>query len=133
LVPPFFFREFEEGGNCIWYNEPGMLAAVEKRLGSLKVTQLALPDLKLPAEIEKMMKNGGYGEYLGEGAENPLLALHLEQLKGDVRTLGVLEFQLQSHFLRMQKRREGTEGGGEDIDLMAMEVEEKHASSGFGR
>jgi hypothetical protein len=123
-----FYREFSEGGNCIYYDEPNMLKAVEKRLGELKVTRLTLPDLALPEDIEKMMASGGYGALVGEGATDPNLAMHLEQLKGDVKTLGVLEFQLQTHFLRMQKRREGAEA-----ELIGMELDNTHNNSGFKR
>jgi len=96
------------------------------------VTQLSLPELKLPDNIESMMANGGYGEFSGEGAVDPKLQLHLEQLKGDVKVLGVLEFQLQTQFLRMQKRREG--GGDEGgVRLDAMDLDSKHNSSGYKR
>jgi hypothetical protein len=107
-----------------------MLKAVEKRLGDLKVAQLALPDLALPDEIEQMMANGGYGSAAGEGAVDPDLAQHLEQLKGDVKTLGVLEFQLQTHFLR-QQRKAACEDMEVEEQVGGLGVLEGHDTTGY--
>ncbi|GMH78236.1 hypothetical protein TL16_g12787 [Triparma laevis f. inornata] len=129
--PQFDRRLFEEGGNCRWNDEGRQLHDVEKRLGGLKVTELRLPELKLPQEIEDILKGGGFGAMAGSDASNPELALHLEQLAGDVKDLGVLEFNLQTNWLRGMRREQGGEGDEEGEEELADMKLTAHASTGF--
>jgi len=108
--PPQFDRGlFAEGGNCIYYDEGALLKGVEKRLGELPITEISYPELVLPENIVTMLKSGGYGEMADDshGMQNEELALHLESLKGEVKDLGVMEFQLQANYLRMRTREWG--------------------------
>lgn len=127
--PQFDRRLFEEGGNCRWNDEGRQLHDVEKRLGGLKVTELKLPDLVLPDDIQAILKGGGFGEAAGADASNPELALHLEQLAGDVKDLGVLEFNLQTNWLRNLRRQ--ADANDDDVKMRSLSVEQKHSSSMF--
>jgi len=69
----------------------------------------------------------------GKDASNPEFALHLAELSGEVKELGVLEFNLQTNWLRSMYRKveeEGEEGGG-GFDSLNIESG-KHSSAQFG-
>ena len=103
------------------------------------MTELKLPDLVLPEDIQTILKGGGFGEAAGTDASNPELALHLEQLAGNVKDLGVLEFNLQTNWLRNLRRKQtagrvgeaGSRGEDDDVKMRSLSVEQKHGSSLF--
>merc|ERR1712072_1057723 len=47
-------RDFEKGGNCVWYDEPDLLKKVEAKLGQ-KVPTMDAADLTFPPELRDVV------------------------------------------------------------------------------
>ena len=111
----------EGGGCCIWYDEPKLLVAVEKRMGSTskgndeegsgaaatKIRELG-PGYALPDGIEA----AAYGEVRDSGGDGGSSG-HVEQLQGAVEELKSLETSATISFYSLQQRFNGaaTPGG----------------------
>jgi hypothetical protein len=62
--PCHYTRDFEKGGNCIWYKEPEFHSQILKLLKENKVeaTSMTYPELDIPDHIRKIIESGGYGD-----------------------------------------------------------------------
>ena len=100
-------RDFDAGGNCIWYDEPALLAAVEKRLGR-PIEELG-PGLSLPDGMGAAATGVAYGEMVddaagggGGGGGTAALAERVRALAGDVRELAAMEVEAQQIYLTLR-------------------------------
>ena len=91
----------DQGGCCIWYDEPELLAKVEKRL---KQKIDVVPSAQAVQGIVKKLGGAAqYGQEKGGGA-SALVAEHLEKLRPAVQVLSELEIEAQHNFWNMTKK-----------------------------
>lgn len=94
-------RELKSEGGCtIWYNEPDMFNAIQKRL-DMVVPELR-DDYSLPDELASL--NLIYGESKNEesGADSFGNKFHLEMIAPVVRDLVAMEYESQNMFLNIK-------------------------------
>jgi len=90
-------RDYEKGGNCVWYDETALLKEVEtllsKPIERMGIDMHLRPDLlKLKFGVEK------------DNAASNMVAQHLEELRPVVQKLASIESQAQSSFLKLRAR-----------------------------
>nr|QOS47381.1 DEAD-box DDX1 [Locusta migratoria] len=94
-------RLTDEGGCCIWYNEPQYLADIEDHL-NVTIQQVE-PDLKVPVdEFDGKVVYGQKRQNLGSSYEN-----HVAQMAPSVKELAQLESKAQLIYLKRQYIKEG--------------------------
>ncbi|PSN32349.1 ATP-dependent RNA helicase Ddx1 [Blattella germanica] len=87
-------RLTDDGGCCIWYNEPRYLAEIEDHL-NVTIQQVE-PDLKVPMdEFDGKVTYGQKRQQLGSGYEN-----HVAQMAPAVQELSQLESKSQLLYLK---------------------------------
>ena len=92
-------RLYDEGGNCIWYDESTLLAAVEARLGGTSIPRLrTTDDIVLPKHLQAL--------HFGSSSDtaSPPSTKHVAQLATDVDQLKHLEAQAQRSFFALLSR-----------------------------
>jgi ATP-dependent RNA helicase DDX1 len=100
-------RDFDKGGNCIWYDEPKYMSDIEKLLKQNKVsiTKLQWPELKLPAEIQSVVQSGGYGETAGGGGTlDPAVKAKMDKIGSRVKQLELTESSLQTDYWTLRNK-----------------------------
>ncbi|VDP86376.1 unnamed protein product [Echinostoma caproni] len=92
----FNTRLVEQGGCCIWYNEPNLLGDIEEHLGITIDTVDS--NLSIPADAfdGKVV----YGQKLKHLA--PTYKSHVDVLASSVKELNQLEKRAQQSFLRLK-------------------------------
>jgi ATP-dependent RNA helicase DDX1 len=81
-----------KGGCCIWYDEPNIMAAIEKRLGGEPIDVVTEDNgYKLPQFVEPSLENGG-----------AVYAKHSDELAPYLARLGNLENELQSQYFELK-------------------------------
>lgn len=112
----------DQGGCCIWYDEPLLLQEVEKRLGAplqtLEQFVASGGDVKQQLAKYGQAKDGGLNEASNE---------RLQTLAPAIRELALLEKRAQHSFLlgirqSLQPQPTGAVGGGAAATPQAMEV-----------
>ncbi|XP_049763744.1 ATP-dependent RNA helicase Ddx1 [Schistocerca cancellata] len=94
-------RLTDEGGCCIWYNEPQYLADIEDHL-NVTIQQVE-PDLKVPVdEFDGKVVYGQKRQNVGSSYEN-----HVAQMAPSVKELAQLESKAQLIYLKRQYIKEG--------------------------
>jgi ATP-dependent RNA helicase DDX1 len=88
----------ENGGHTVWYDEPGMLKEVEKRLGH--PIQRMASDLKLTSTPGARVV---YGQAKG-GGHSKLTEEHMQQLRPNVAKLAELETKAQTSFFTLKRK-----------------------------
>ncbi|KAK7793512.1 hypothetical protein R5R35_001848 [Gryllus longicercus] len=89
-------RLTDEGGCCIWYNEPRFLAEIEDHL-NVTIQQVE-PDLKVPMdEFDGKVVYGQKRQQMGSQYEN-----HVAQMAPAVKDLAQLESEVQLMYLKRQ-------------------------------
>ena len=69
------------------------------------MTKLKWPELELPADIQGIIKSGGYGEHAkGGGALNPEVKLKMEKVEDQVKQLELTESSLQADYWMLRNR-----------------------------
>ncbi|KAJ1457109.1 P-loop containing nucleoside triphosphate hydrolase protein [Pelagophyceae sp. CCMP2097] len=90
-------RDADAGGNCVWYDEPALLAGVEAKLGGLPIREMDAETMALPAGL------GGVA--FGQSKDAPVddSAAHADELIDDVQLLRSMETRAQRSFFAMQQ------------------------------
>ena len=100
-------RDFEKGGNCVWYDEPKYMEAISKLLSknSVPIFKLQWPDLELPIEIQSIVKNGGYGEHAKSGGSlNPETKAKMLSIESQAKQLSITESNLQTDYWNLRHK-----------------------------
>ena len=72
---------------------------------NVPVTKLQWPDLKLPADIQSLVKSGGYGEQTkGSGSLNPEVKAKMQKIEIQVKQLTMTESSLQTDYWELRKK-----------------------------
>ncbi len=90
-------RDYEKGGNCVWYDETSLLKDVETLL--TKPIERMGTDFKLRPDLLNLK----FGEEK-DNAASERVAEHLEQLRPVVQKLASIESQAQCSFLKLRVR-----------------------------
>ncbi|EKX49574.1 hypothetical protein GUITHDRAFT_162044 [Guillardia theta CCMP2712] len=90
-------RDYEVGGNCIWYDEPAILREIEVLLG--KSIEKMPVDMKLNPALLQIK----FGESKDDGTTQRVSA-HLDQLRPVIQKLTAVESTVQSSFLKLRAR-----------------------------
>jgi hypothetical protein len=80
---------------------------IEELLKQNKVsmTKLKWPGLKLPAEIQSIVKTGGYGEHIQSGgALDPKVKAKMESIESRVKEVEVMEDNLQNSYWNLRNK-----------------------------
>ena len=89
--PQIDTRDFDKGGNCVWYDEPELLKGVEAKLGQ-QVPRMDAADLTLPPELRDVV----FGEVReGTEVEDKARTARLANIAGDVDKLKDMEVRSQ--------------------------------------
>jgi len=91
-------------GNCIWYDEPQLLADVMRLLSKNNVVLAKIDGVKnqLPQDIEQIVKNQGYGDLkVGESSDLEIKK-KVDKLRDQVRTIEATEAVLQGDYWDIQ-------------------------------
>uniref|UniRef100_A0A7S0HCK1 Helicase C-terminal domain-containing protein n=1 Tax=Hanusia phi TaxID=3032 RepID=A0A7S0HCK1_9CRYP len=97
-------RDYEVGGNCIWYDEQAILRDIEVLLG--KSIERMPTDMKLNPDLMQIK----FGESKDDGTTQRVSA-HLDQLRPVIQKLSSVESSVQSSFLRLRARFNKGTGG----------------------
>ena len=92
-------RDFDKGGNCVWYDEPDLLTKVEAKLGQ-KVPRMDAADLTLPPELRDVV----FGEVReGTEEEDKARTARLANIAGDVDKLKDMEVRSQQAYFMLRE------------------------------
>lgn len=100
-------RDFDKGGNCIWYDEPQFLNNIKSLLqkNDVSITKLDWPNLQLPADIQALVKSGGYGAQVKSGsALNPETKARMQKIEKQVKELSLTESSLQTDYWELRNK-----------------------------
>jgi len=99
-------RLFNEGGNCIWYDEPKLVQDIERLMKDNKVSMAKLkwPGLQIPADIAEAVTTGKYGRVSSGGSMHPATEKRMKILADNVSELVITEFALQSEYWKFKDR-----------------------------
>jgi ATP-dependent RNA helicase DDX1 len=92
-------RDFDKGGNCVWYDEPDLLTKVEAKLGQ-QVPRMDAADLTLPPELRDVV----FGEVReGTEEEDKARTARLANIAGDVDKLKDMEVRSQQAYFMLRE------------------------------
>ncbi|KAM9960427.1 hypothetical protein ACTFIW_009567 [Dictyostelium discoideum] len=86
----------ENGGCCIWYDEPQLFTAIQENIGPIELDS----DFQLPKDL-KQLNFGGSTKLVGASAD---YKPHTEELRSRVLQLSQLEETIQIDYLTLPKR-----------------------------
>ena len=98
-------RDYEKGGNCVWYGEPDLLKQIESLLAKNKVkpTKMSSPDIDIPPAVKTILEGGGYGNLVG-GATDPELEAKMKTIEGSIKQVELTELSLQSNYWSLRDK-----------------------------
>jgi ATP-dependent RNA helicase DDX1 len=98
-------RDYDKGGNCVWYGEPDLLKQIESLLAKNKVkpTKMSCPDIDIPPEVKTILEGGGYGNVVGR-ATDPELEAKMKTLEGSIEQVELTELSLQSNYWNLRDK-----------------------------
>ncbi|CAB9508555.1 ATP-dependent RNA helicase Ddx1 (Fragment) [Seminavis robusta] len=111
-------RDFDAGGNCIWYNEPQYFGNIDKLLvaNNVKDTKLQYPGLVLPANVEALVANKSYGERVqGNGPLNPEVKAKMDAISSQLDVLTKAESSMQKDYWSIRHRFRNAQAKGVPI------------------
>ncbi|GKY97482.1 ATP-dependent RNA helicase ddx1 [Mayamaea pseudoterrestris] len=93
-------RDFDEGGNCIWYDEPLLWEKIESLLSKNKVrgTKATYPFESLPPEIKRLVDSKGYGDFATQSDFDAEMTNTLKALKNRIHNVEMTESALQLNY-----------------------------------
>ena len=98
-------RDFDAGGNCIWYDEPQFAGKIEQLLSanSVQITKLQYPTLSMPESIQALLQGKVYGERTDtNGQLNPEVKAKVDEIKAQLDILAVMESSMQKDFWQLR-------------------------------
>jgi ATP-dependent RNA helicase DDX1 len=97
-------RDFKDGGNCIWYDEPSLLGSIKHLLQENKVCplQAAYPMESLPEDIQRIVDGKGYGESYEQGDDYNGMEDKVSCLRNQVNDVETTESALQLNYWHLR-------------------------------
>ncbi|KAH8058494.1 DNA/RNA helicase [Aureococcus anophagefferens] len=106
-------RPYDAGGNCVWYDEPTLLAAVEKKVKA-KIPTMAAAECQLPENLRDV----SFGDEANEQDQfTKASKLHRDAMADDVNALIDMETMAQRSFFALQVMAQGQPAGYEAMML----------------
>jgi ATP-dependent RNA helicase DDX1 len=93
-------RDYSQGGNCIWYDEPQCFKNITSMLKTNNVegTRDVYPITSLPADIQRIVDNKGFGDFANESSIDPSMEAKLKVLTNHVKEVEATESALQVRY-----------------------------------
>ncbi|KAH8098309.1 DNA/RNA helicase [Aureococcus anophagefferens] len=106
-------RPYDAGGNCVWYDEPTLLAAVEKKVKA-KIPTMAAAECQLPENLRDV----SFGDEANEQDQfTKASKLHRDAMADDVNALIDMATMAQRSFFALQVMAQGQPAGYEAMML----------------
>ena len=106
-------RPYDAGGNCVWYDEPKLLAAVETKVKA-KIPTMAAAECQLPENLRDV----SFGDEANEQDQfTKASKLHRDAMADDVNALIDMETMAQRSFFALQVMAQGQPAGYEAMML----------------
>jgi ATP-dependent RNA helicase DDX1 len=93
-------RDYELGGNCIWFDEPVSRKKIHSLLKKNKVegSEATYPFQSLPPEIKRIVDSKGYGGFAAAGPPDLEMNARIKNLKSQIDEVEANETALQLNY-----------------------------------